>query len=338
MTELQTKYLGLAVPSPIVMSASPLSNDVDCVRRAEDAGIGAVVMHSLFEEQLLVDGNDLDHHLTRHAEHSAEALGYFPALDGFAFGPDAYLEHIRRLKAAVDVPVIASLNGVSAGGWVEYARAIEQAGADALELNVYFVPTDPLVSGAVVEQMYVDLVREVRLHVGIPLAVKLPHFLSAIPNMAHQLDLAGADGLVLFNRFYQPDFDLEQLEVVPNLVLSTPAELRVRLRWTAILYGHLDADLAVTGGVHSAEDVLKAIMAGAAVAMMASALLRDGVDRVRTVRRDLRRWMEEREYLSIDQMRGSMSQRHVAEPAAFERANYLKVLRGYALRERGIAR
>jgi len=332
--DLTTTYLGFTLPSPLVVSASPISEQLDLIRRAEDAGAGAIVLPSLFEEQLAIDSEDLDHHLSQHAYSVAEALTYFPEPAAYALGPDAYLEHVRRAKAAVDVPVIASLNGVSSGGWVHYARAIEQAGADALELNVYFIPTDPLVAGAAVEAMYLDLVRDVRLHVGIPLAVKLPHFLSAIPNMAHQLDLAGADGLVLFNRFYQPDFDLDALEVVPNLTLSNPAELRLRLRWVAILYGHVEADLAITGGVHDAQDVLKAMMAGASVAMMTSALLRHGVEHLGAVTLDLRRWMEEHEYVSIRQMRGSMSQQHVAEPAAFERANYLKVLRSYALRMR----
>ena len=334
MIDLGTRYLGFELRSPLVLSASPLSEDLDTVRRAEDAGAGAVVLHSLFEEQLTVESYDLDRHLSQHAYSVAEALTYFPEPTAFALGPDAYLEHIRRAKAAVEVPVIASLNGVSTGGWIEYARSIEQAGADALELNVYFVPTDPLVPASVVERTYLDLVRDVRLHVGIPLAVKLSHFFSAIPNMAHELDLAGVDGLVLFNRFYQPDIDLEALEVVPNLTLSNPGELRLRLRWVAILFGHLRADLAVTGGVHGAEDVLKAMMAGASVAMLASALLRHGVDHLRAITRDLLRWMEEHEYASIRQMRGSMSQQHVAEPAAFERANYLKVLRSYALRSR----
>jgi dihydroorotate dehydrogenase (fumarate) len=332
MSDLATTYLGLALRSPLVVSASPISESLDLIRRAEDAGAGAIVLPSLFEEQLAIDSHDLDHHLSQHTYSVAEALTYFPEPASFALGPSAYVEHVRRAKAAVDVPVIASLNGVSTGGWIDCARAIEQAGADALELNCYFIPTDPLVTGAAVETMYLDLVRDVRLHVGIPLAVKLPHFLSAIPNMAHQLDLAGADGLVLFNRFYQPDLDIEALEVVPNLTLSSPAELRLRLRWVAILYGHVDADLAVTGGVHDAPDVLKSMMAGAAVTMMASALLRHGVEHLATVTQDLLRWMEEHEYASIRQMRGSMSQRHVAEPAAFERANYLKVLRSYALR------
>ena len=334
MTDLSTTYLGFHLRSPIVLSSSPLTEELDTIRRAEDAGAGAIVLPSLFEEQLTLESHDLDRQLSHHAYSVAEALTYFPEPDAFAMGPDAYLERIRRVKAAIEIPVIASLNGVSSGGWVEHARTMQQAGADALELNVYFVPTDPLRTGAEVEQTYCDLVRDVRLHLGIPLAVKLSHFFSSIPNLAHQLELEGVDGLVLFNRFYQPDFDLDALEVVPNLTLSNPGELRLRLRWVAILYGHVKADLAVTGGVHGAEDVLKSMMAGASAAMMASALLRHGVDHVRTVTRDLVRWMEEHEYASITQMRGSMSQQHVAEPAAFERANYLKVLRSYALQPR----
>jgi dihydroorotate dehydrogenase (fumarate) len=333
MIDLATRYLGLELGSPLVMSASPLSESLDNLRRAEDAGAGAVVLHSLFEEQMQLESRDLDHHLS-HGTHSfAEALTYFPDMTAYNLGPEGYLEHVRRAKAAVDVPVVASLNGISAGGWTEYARRIEEAGADALELNAYFVPTDPLTSGADVETMYEELVRRVRLSIGIPLAVKLPHFFSSIPNMALRLDEAGADGLVLFNRFYQPDLDIERLEVVPNLTLSTSAELRLRLRWVAILYGHVHADLAVTGGVHTAEDVLKAMMAGASVAMMTSALLTHGIDHLAHVRTAVVRWMEEHEYLSIRQMQGSMSQRAVGEPAAFERANYLKVLRSYALRD-----
>jgi dihydroorotate dehydrogenase (fumarate) len=334
MTDLSTRYLGFTLPSPLVLSASPLTEDLDAIRRAEDAGAGAVVLPSLFEEQLAIEGHDLDHHLTHHAHSYAEALTYFPERTDYALGPEAYLEHLRRAKDAVDIPVIASLNGVSSGGWIEFARALEQAGADALELNVYYLPTDPTRTGVEVEHAYLELVGDVRRHVGIPLAVKLPHFFSAIANVALELERAGADGLVLFNRFYQPDFDLERLEVVPNLTLSSSAELRLRLRWVAILYGRVRTDLAVTGGVHTAEDVLKAAMAGAACAMMTSALLQRGVAYVRTVLTDVRRWMEEHEYESIRQMQGSMSQRHVAEPAAFERANYLKVLRSYALRPR----
>jgi dihydroorotate dehydrogenase (fumarate) len=335
MIDLATRWLGLDLASPLVVSASPLMETLDNVRRAEDAGAAAIVLPSLFEEQLQIDAADLDHHLD-HAAHSyAEALTYFPDMTAYNFGPDRYLEHVRRAKAAVDVPVIASLNGVSTGGWIEYARQIQQAGADALELNVYFIPTDPLVESAEIETTYVDLVHDVRLEVSIPLAVKLAPFFSALANVAYRLSLAGADGLVLFNRFYQPDFDVERLEVVPSLALSTSEELRLRLRWVAILYGTVRADLAVTGGVHEATDVLKAMMAGAACVMMTSALFEHGIGHLGHVRAELERWMEEHEYASIRQMRGSMSQQSVASPAAFERANYLKVLRSYALRARG---
>ena len=332
MIDLRTHYLGFTLASPLVLSASPLSEDLDVLRRAEDAGAAAVVLHSLFEEQLTVEGTDLDRHLMHGTDTHAEALGYFPDLAGYDFGPDRYLEHVRQARAALGIPVIASLNGVSAGGWVDFARAIEQAGADALELNAYYIATDPLMSGAEVEDMYVDLVRAVRAAIRIPLAVKVGPFFSAFAHLARRLDAAGADALVLFNRFYQPDLDIERLEVVPNLALSTSRELRLRLRWVAILYGHVQAALAITGGVHNAKDVLKAMMAGAAVTMMASALLAHGVDHLRTVKAALAAWMEEHEYASITQMRGSMSQRAVAEPAAFERANYLRVLRSYALR------
>jgi dihydroorotate dehydrogenase (fumarate) len=332
MTSLASDYLGLALSSPLVMSSSPLCEDLDAVRRAEDAGAGAVVLHSLFEEQLTGESHDLDRHLSQHEYNFAEAAGYFPEMASYNLGPDRYLEHIRRAKAAVSIPVIASLNGVSSGGWIDFARRIEKAGADALELNTYFVPTDPLLTGAEVEAMYVDLVRDMSLGVALPLAVKLSHFFSAIPNIAHRLERAGASGLVLFNRFYQPDLDIERLEVAPNLTLSTSSELRLRLRWVAILHGRVDVDLAVTGGVHTAEDAVKALMAGATVTMMTSALLHHGVEHLARVRAGLVTWMEEHEYESVRQMRGSMSSAAVAEPAAFERANYLKVLRGYALR------
>lgn len=332
MSDLSTQYLGLDLVSPLVVSASPISERLDCVRRAEDAGAGAIVLPSLFEEQMLIESHDLDHHLSHGAESYAEAVSYFPDMTDYNLGPEGYLEHVRRASEAVAIPVIGSLNGVSAGGWVEYARRIEEAGAAALELNVYYIPTDPEVLGGEVEATYVELVRAVKATVSIPVAVKLGPYFSAFANVAARLDAAGADALVLFNRFYQPDLDIENLEVVPNLVLSTSEELRLRLRWVAILYGHVRADLAVTGGVHSAGDVLKAMMAGAAVAMMASALLAHGVEHLATLRDDLVAWMDAHEYESIRQMRGSMSQRSVAEPAAFERANYLRVLRSYALR------
>ena len=333
MTDLSTNYLGITLKNPIVVSPSPLCEDLGAVRRMEDAGAAAVVMQSLFEEQLTVESNDLDRFLSRGTESFAESLTYFPDMTQYNMGPEGYLEHLRRVKAAVGIPVLGSLNGVSTGGWISYAKKIEEAGADGLELNVYYIPTSPEMSGAQVEQMYLDLVRDVRASVRIPVAVKLGPYFSAMAHMARRLDQAGADALVLFNRFYQPDFDLEKLEVVPNLRLSTSDELRLRLRWAAILFGHVRCDLAITGGIHTAEDVLKAMMAGAKVAMTTSALLMHGVEHLTTLRAGLVSWMEEHEYESVRQMQGSMSQKSVAEPAAFERANYMKVLRSYALRE-----
>ena len=332
MIDLATTYLGLTLKNPLVVSAGPLCEEVANIRRMEDAGAAAVVLHSLFEEQIDMESHILDHHLTRGTESFAESLTYFPDMSDYNLGPDGYLEHLRKAKAAVDIPIIGSLNGVSTGGWIRYARLIEMAGADALELNVYYIPTDPRMTGAQVEQMYLDLVRDVKASVKIPVAVKIGHAFSAIANMAHRLDEAGADGLVLFNRFYQPDFDLEQLEVVHSLTLSSPWEMLLRLHWVAILYGHVRADMAVTGGVHSAQEVLKAMMAGARVAMTTSALLKNNIDHLAKVRTDLLQWMEDHEYESIRQMQGSMSYRSVAEPAAFERANYMRVLRSYTWR------
>jgi dihydroorotate dehydrogenase (fumarate) len=332
MPDLSTTYLGLELKNPLVASAGPLCEVLDNIRRMEDAGAGAVVLHSLFEEQITLESQELDRYLSDGTESFAESTTYFPDMASYNLGPDGYLEHVRRAKAAVGIPVIGSLNGVSSGGWISYAKKIEQAGADALELNVYYIPTDPDLTSARVEQMYVDLVSDVRRSVRIPVAVKLGHFWSAPANVAARLDRAGADALVLFNRFYLPDFDLENLEVVPHLTLSSSYELLVRLHWVAILHGHVSADLAVTGGVHTGEDVLKAMMAGARVAMMTSALLRHGIDHLGAVRRDLAAWMESHEYDSIRQMQGSMSYRSVRQPAAFERANYMKVLSSYALR------
>jgi len=334
MIDLSTSYLGLTLRSPLVASAGPLCESLDNIRRMEDAGVGAVVLHSLFEEQITLESQQLDQHLSHGTESFAESLTYFPDMRDYNLGPDAYLDHVRRAKAAVGIPVIGSLNGVSTGGWISYAKKIQQAGADALELNVYYIPTDPALTSPEVEQMYVELVRDVTRSVGIPVAVKLGHFWSAFANVAARLDGAGARGLVLFNRFYQPDFDLDNLEVVPSLTLSSSYELLLRLHWTAILYGHVRADLAVTGGVHTAEDVLKAMMAGARVAMMTSALLQRGIEHLGVVRDGLLAWMEAREYESIRQMQGSMSYRSVREPSAFERANYMKVLSSYALRAR----
>lgn len=332
MTDLSTTYLGLSLKNPLAVSASPLSEDVANIRQMEDAGAAAVVLHSLFEEQIDVESQQLDRYLSQGTESFAESLSYFPDLTRYNLGPDGYLDHVRRVKAAVEIPIIGSLNGVSTGGWIRYARMIQEAGADALELNVYYIPTDPAMSGTQVEQMYVDLVRDVKATVKIPVAVKLGHSFTAMANVARRLDQGGADALVLFNRFYQPDFDLEKLEAIPTLTLSSSYELLLRLHWVAILYGHVRADLAVTGGVHTAQDVLKAMMAGARVAMMTSALLKNGIEHLVKVRADLLAWMEEHEYVSIRQMQGSMSHRSVANPAAFERANYTKVLSSYALR------
>jgi dihydroorotate dehydrogenase (fumarate) len=332
MLDLSTRYLGLTLTSPLVASPSPLCEHLDNLRRMEDAGAAAVVLHSLFEEQIDVESQHLDRYLSHGTESYAESVSYFPDLHDYNLGPDGYLEHIRRAKAAVGIPVIGSLNGVSTGGWTSFARKIEQAGADALELNIFYVPTDPALTGAEVEQMYVDLVRDVKHTVSIPVAVKLGHSFTAMANLAQRLEAAGASALVLFNRFYLPDFDLDALDVVPTLTLSTSAELLVRLHWVAILHGHVGADLAVTGGVHCPDDVVKAMMAGARVAMMTSALLRNGIDHLARVRAGLLDWMAAHDYTSIVQMQGSMSYRSVKEPAAFERANYMKVLSSYALK------
>ncbi len=329
MLDLTTTYLGLKLKNPIVPSSSPLMQKVDNIKHLEDAGAAAVVLHSLFEEQIIKESNILDHYLNYGTEGFWEALSFFPEQKSYNIGADAYLDHIRKVKAAVKIPVLASLNGVSIGGWIKYAQKIEQAGADALELNMYYLAADPAQTGAQVEQMYLDLVRAVKASVKIPIAVKLSLHFSAFANIAQQLAQAGANGLVVFNRFYQPDFDLENLEVVHDLELSTPDLLRVRLRWAAMLHGKINADLAVTGGVHTAEDVLKCMMAGARVAMMTSALLEHGTEHVRAVLGDLAAWMQKHEYESITQMQGSMSQKSVAYPAAFERANYIKVLQSY---------
>ncbi len=329
--DLRTSYLGLRLKSPLVCSASPLMEDVDNIRRMEEAGASAVVLHSLFEEQLTLESFDLDHHLFAGTDSFAEATSYLPELSDLGLGPERYLEHVTAAKTAVEIPVIASLNCVSAGSWLEYATKLEQAGADALELNTYFLATDPDRTGSFIDAMYVDLISDIKARVKIPVAMKLSPFFSSIPHMASRLATAGADGLVLFNRFYQPDFDLDQLEVSPTLTLSTPAELLMRLHWIAILHGRVTTDLAVTGGVHSATDVLKSMMAGARVAMMTSALLKYGIEHLRSVERDLRTWMVEHEYESIEMMQGSMSHAAVAEPGAFERANYMKVLRAGAL-------
>lgn len=336
MIDLSTTYLGLSLRNPLVASASPLSEDVGNIRRMEDAGAAAVVLHSLFEEQIKLESFELDRHLGAGTESFAESLSYLPDLAHYNLGPEGYLEHLRQAKEAVRIPVIGSLNGISPGGWVRYAREIEQAGADALELNIYYLPTDPVVTSAHVEQIYADLVAEVKARVRIPVAVKLGPYFSSLAHLAQRLDDAGADALVLFNRFYQPDFDLERLEVTPSLHLSDSQELLLRIHWVAILYGQVRASLAVTGGVHTVEDVLKVMMAGARVAMMTSAVLRNGIDHFTKVRQGLLAWMDEHEYESIRQMQGSMALRNVANPDAYQRSNYMRVLSSYALRMSGI--
>jgi dihydroorotate dehydrogenase (fumarate) len=328
--DLTTKYLGLTLKNPLVVSASPLSENLGNIKKMEHAGAAAVVLLSLFEEQIEKESADLDRSLSTAG--SAEAGSYFPDMASYKIGPETYLENLAKAKAAVQIPIIASLNGVSAGGWTRYAKKMQEAGADALELNIYTIPTDPKVTAAELEQSYCDLVRDVKASVQIPVAVKLCPYFSAMANMAYRLDQAGADGLVLFNRFYQPDFDLEALEIVPSLQLSTSYELLLRLHWTAILFGKVRPDIAITGGVHTSYDVLKSMMAGAQVAMMASAILKRGIDYIETVLSELQTWMEEHEYESIQQMQGSMSQKSVADPKSFLRGNYMKVLSSYALR------
>lgn len=327
--DLKTKYLGLELKNPVLPSASPLTEDKDVAKALEDAGASALVIHSLFEEQITHDSGELDHFLSFGTESFAEATSYFPEPGEFKLGPEEYLNHINTLKETVNIPVIASLNGVSAGGWVKYAKNIEEAGADALELNIYYVPTSVELTGEEVEKMYVETLESVKENINIPVAVKLSPFFSSLPNMVKKLDEAGADALVLFNRFYQPDFDLENLEVVPNLQLSANWEMRLPLRWIAILYGNVKADLAASSGIQTHLDVLKVMMAGSKVAMIASELLRKGPRRILEILDDLQSWMEEHEYESIEQMQGSMSQRSVAEPAAFERANYMKTLNSF---------
>jgi dihydroorotate dehydrogenase (fumarate) len=332
MIDLSTTYMGLELRNPVVASASPMCDSVDKIRALEDHGIAAVVLPSLFEEQLILDSESVDADLSRGAEAFPESASFLPELADYNLGPDGYLELIRKAKSAVSIPVIASLNGVTPGGWVRYAREMEQAGADAIELNIYSLVTDPSRSAGEVERDYCALVRKLRENLRVPIAVKLSHFFSAVANFASHIDTSGANALVLFNRFYQPDLDIDHLEVVPSLSLSHPGELLLRLHWTAVIYGHISADIGITGGVHSAEGVLKSVMAGASVAMMTSALLQHGPPHVIAVLAGIHKWMEEHEYESIEQMRGSMSQRNVPDPAMYERANYMRVLSSYSLR------
>jgi dihydroorotate dehydrogenase (fumarate) len=326
MADLTTTYLGLNLKNPLVASASPLSKKAENAKKLEEAGVSAIVMYSLFEEQIIHDSLELDHYLTRGTNSFAEALTYLPDLGTYNMGPEKYLNHLSALKKEVSIPVISSLNGVSKGGWTNYARLMQDAGADAVELNMYYLSADPDLTGQELEDNYIDLVSEVKAAISIPLAVKLSPFITSLPNFVRRLATAGADGVVLFNRFYQPDFDLDELEVVRTLELSDSRDLLLPLRWISILYGKVEADFALTSGIHTAADVLKAMMAGAKVAMTASMVLHDGYESVTTVLENLKAWMEEHEYESIKQMQGSMSQQSVAEPAAFERSNYIKIL------------
>jgi dihydroorotate dehydrogenase (fumarate) len=327
--DLSTSYLGLRLPHPLMPGASPLADDLDTVRKLEDAGAAALVMRSLFEEQLVMEQMATDRNVASHEEGFAEAISYFPSLDSYRLGPDEYLEQIEKIKQAVSIPLIGSLNGISPGGWLDFARKIHQAGADALELNVYFLATDPEDSGPALEQQTIDMLRAVKQHVPIPVAVKLSPFYSALAHFATRLDQAGADGLVFFNRFYQPDINLEELEVERRLRLSDPGELPLRLRWLAIVSGRLEASLAVSGGVHSGQDALKAVMAGAHAVQMVSALLKNGPGHLATVRDEMTRWLEEHEYESLEQARGSMNLLKCPDPKAFERGNYMEILQGW---------
>lgn len=326
---LATTYLGLKLKNPLIASASPLSEDIDNFLRMEDAGASCIVHHSLFEEQITREILEADYYQTFGTESFAESLSYFPAPSQFKLGPEEYCDHIRLAKKRVAIPIIASLNGHTPGGWTKYAQYIEEAGADALELNIYFLATNPEDQAGKIEDHYIEILRSVKDSVKIPVAVKLSPYFSALANMAQRLDQAGADGLVLFNRFYQPDIDLENLEIAPNLLLSNPHEMRVPLRWIAILYGHIKADMAATTGIQDAQDVLKMMMVGAKAVMLCSILLRKGIGHISKIQREMIEWMERKGYESIKQMEGSMSQKLCTNPETFERANYMKVLKSY---------
>jgi len=329
--DLKTKYLGMTLRSPIVVSASPLSEYIQNIKMMEDAGAGAVVLYSLFEEQIRLEQQELHYHTTMGTESYAESLSYFPEPEEFKLGPEEYLKHIQDAKAAVDIPIIASLNGSTIGGWTEYSKEMEKAGADAIELNVYYIPTDPTLSGANVEQTYIDILRSVKSTVDIPVSMKLSPFFSNMANMAERLDDAGANGLVLFNRFYQPDIDLEEFEVTPNVQLSTSQAMRLPMRWIAILKDKIAADLAATSGIHTGIDVVKMLLVGANVTMLCSALLKHGIFHIQNVEKHLMEWLEQNEYNSVGEMVGVMSQQKTSNPSAFERAQYMKALTYYKL-------
>ncbi len=326
MANLKTRYLGLDLKNPLVASSSTLSKKLTNIKKMEDAGIACVVLYSLFEEEITHESMALDYFLSRGTESFAEALTYFPDLDNYNTGPEKYLSLISKAKESVQIPIIASLNGISSGGWIEYAKWIEQAGADALELNLYYVSTELDVTGVELEKAYVELFENIRKEIKIPIAVKLSPFFTSFSNIAAGLVGAGADGLVLFNRFYQPDINIEDMRVKPTLELSTSSDLLLPLRWMAILYKKVKADLALTSGIHSGEDIVKALMAGASVVMSASELVKNGIDRAMSLLQEFSNWMDKHEYESADSLRGILSQHSVAHPAAFERANYMKAL------------
>jgi dihydroorotate dehydrogenase (fumarate) len=326
--DLSTKYLGMSLRTPLVASASPISHEISAIRRLEEAGASAVVLHSLFEEQLHQESSGVEHHRKAGSHSVAESPAYFPKAIEFRTRPEDYLNHIRKAKDAVDIPIIASLNGATLGGWAKYAKQIEQAGADAMECNMYFVPTAMDVSGSEIENTFIDILREVKISVGIPVAVKLSPFFSNFAYMAKRLDDTGADGLVLFNRFLQPDIDLDELKIVPNLLLSSPHELRLPLTWIGILYGRIRAGFAATSGVHGPEDVIKLLLVGADVTMLCSTLLRNGINHLRLIEGGVQEWMEEHEYESVHEMQGSLSQIRCSDPGAFERAQYTRAVKG----------
>jgi dihydroorotate dehydrogenase (fumarate) len=327
MIDLKTNYLGLQLRTPLVASASPLSQEIDSIRQLEDAGASAVVLYSLFEEQLRQESIELEQHLAEGTDSFAEASSFFPQPDEFRLGPEGYLNHIHRAKKAVSVPIIASLNGTTVGGWTQYAKLIEQAGADAVECNIYSIAADPELTSTQIEQQYLDILKAVKSVVKIPVAVKLSPFFSNMANMAKRLDEAGADALVLFNRFYQPDINLDELEIQPSVLLSTPQALRLPLTWIGILYGRIRPNLAATSGVHGPEDVVKLLMVGADVTMLCSTLMRNGIDHLGNIEAGLLEWMEKHEYESVQQMKGSMSQIRCPNPSAFERAQYMKAVK-----------
>ena len=329
--DLSTTYLGLKLKNPIVVSASPLSRSMESLRRLEDAGASAVVMHSLFEEQITHEEESLEHYKTVGTESYAEALSYFPDTGDYHFGPEEYLEILAKASSKLEIPIIASLNGVTPGGWIDYGKKMEEAGASALELNVYYIPTNAALSGIEVENRYAEMLHLVRGTVKIPIAVKMSPFFSSIPNIAQRLVSEGANGLVLFNRFYQPDIDLDELDVKPGVGLSDSYANRLPMRWIGILHGKIKASLAATSGIHTAEDVLKLTMVGADVTMMCSALLMHGPEHIGKVLKNVEQWMKEHEYESIEQMKGSLSHKSIAEPSAYERANYMKALNRYKL-------